>query len=71
MSELEYSMPLKTARALIPCNKIETKERKRCMNTEREIERKDEKLSLVDVMNEPIHNLCLYTPLNLNTQNRA
>ena len=41
------------------------------MNTEREIERKDEKLSLIDVMNEPIQNIGLYTPLNLDTQNRA
>ena len=41
------------------------------MNTEREIERKDEKLSLIDVMNEPVQNLCLYTPLNLNNQNKA
>ena len=38
---------------------------------EREIERKDKKLSLILVMNESVHLLGLYTSLNLNTQNRV
>ena len=53
------------------CNKVKIKEEKRCMNIEREIEKKDEKFSLIDVMNESVLNIDLYTPLNLNSQNRA
>ena len=53
------------------CNKVKIKEEKRCMNTKREIEKKDEKFSLIDVMNESVQNIDLYTPLNLNSQNRA
>ena len=36
------------------CNKVKIKEEKRCMNTKREIEKKDEKFSLIDVMNESV-----------------
>ena len=54
------------------CNKVETKERKRSMKSEREkLREKMRKFSVIDVMNEPVHNLCLYTPLNINAQNRA
>ena len=45
-----------------------------CEHTERkdrEIERKDKKLSLILVLNESVHTSSLYTSLNLNTQNRA
>ena len=38
---------------------------------EREIERKDKKLSLILVLNESVHLSSLYTSLNLNTQNRV
>ena len=56
---------------LVMCNKVKIKEEKRCMNTEREIEKNDEKFSLIDVMNESVQNIDLYAPLNLNSQNRA
>ena len=39
--------------------------------TEREIERRDKKLSLILVLNESVHTSSLYTSLNLNTQNRV
>ena len=38
--------------------------------TEREIERRDKKLSLNSVLNESVHTSSLYTSLKSNTQNR-
>ena len=38
--------------------------------TEREIERKDKKLSLILVLNESVHTSSLHTSLKSNTQNR-